>query len=75
MSKWFGALCHSTPLHRCPACCHTGPHESTDCFFIIRNGPGRRLKDLIEPDLYKQLMEDIELLDELGEELDLEAGA
>jgi hypothetical protein len=33
------------------------------------------LKDLIEPDLYKQLMEDIELLDELGEELDLEAGA
>jgi len=38
-------------------------------------GRGTRLKDLIEPELYTQLMEDIELLDELGEELDLEAGS
>ena len=58
---------HQQQVHLFERSAH-GSREATDTVIDLHD---TRLKDLLEPDLYQQLIEDVELLDVLGSELDL----
>jgi peptide chain release factor 3 len=60
---------HQRQVHLFERSAH-GSREASETIFDI-NDP--RIKDLLDPDLFAQLHEDLELLDGVGSELDLES--